>query len=133
MNSLTFSFLWRYSPNLDFGLFRTTRNYSALADLRTLQITTSPAKPFLPRRVLTSRSLATSSNSKDFHLAALQSFFQSHPFSILTSSLLTTTNYQPNYRTTSSQPAFQTLTLDCQPQHSLNLSIIFSSPGVLII
>jgi hypothetical protein len=41
----------------------TTRNYSATANLHTLQFTTAPAKPFPACCVLTIRSLATSSNS----------------------------------------------------------------------
>jgi hypothetical protein len=43
----------------------TTSNYSATADLHTLQITTAPAKPFPACYVLTSRFLATTSNSGD--------------------------------------------------------------------
>jgi hypothetical protein len=41
----------------------TTSHYSAIADLHTLQVTTAPAKSFPARYVLTSRSLATVSNS----------------------------------------------------------------------
>jgi hypothetical protein len=43
----------------------TTSNYSAIADLHTLQFTTIPAKPFPARCVFNSRSLAMASNSGD--------------------------------------------------------------------
>jgi hypothetical protein len=39
--------------------------YNAIANLRTLQIATAPAKSFPACYVLTSRSLATASNSGD--------------------------------------------------------------------
>jgi hypothetical protein len=41
----------------------TTSNYSAIANLHTLQITTAPAKPFPACCVFTSHSLVTDSNS----------------------------------------------------------------------
>jgi hypothetical protein len=45
--------------------FGTTSNYSAIANLHPLEITTAPAKPFSACCVLTSRSLATACNSGD--------------------------------------------------------------------
>jgi hypothetical protein len=43
----------------------TTSNYSAIANLHTLQITTARAKTFPAYCALTTRSLATASNSGD--------------------------------------------------------------------
>jgi hypothetical protein len=51
---------------LDTGFIDTTgvtSNYSAIANLHTLQITIAPAKPFPACCVLTSRSLAMASKS----------------------------------------------------------------------
>jgi hypothetical protein len=50
----------------------TTSNYNATADLHTLQITTAPAKPFPAFCALTSRSLATTSNSGDSSASRVQ-------------------------------------------------------------
>jgi hypothetical protein len=57
---------------LDIGLIEhlytalgTTRNYRAIGDVHTLQITTAHTKPFPDCLVLTSRSLAMTSNSGD--------------------------------------------------------------------
>jgi hypothetical protein len=44
---------------------RTTSNYSAIANLQTLQIATAPAKHFQACCVFTNRSLSTASNSED--------------------------------------------------------------------
>jgi hypothetical protein len=43
----------------------TTSNYSTVANLHTLQITTAPAKSFSIRYVIISRSLATAFNNGD--------------------------------------------------------------------
>jgi hypothetical protein len=43
----------------------TTSNYSAIADLQSLQITTAPANSFPAFYVINSRSLATASSSGD--------------------------------------------------------------------
>jgi hypothetical protein len=51
---------------------RTTNNYSATANLHTLQITTVPAKPFPPCCLLTNHSLATASNSGDSSASCVQ-------------------------------------------------------------
>jgi hypothetical protein len=53
----------------------TTRNYSAIADLHNLQITTAAAKPFPNCWVLTSRSLATTANSGDSSASRAQVLF----------------------------------------------------------
>jgi hypothetical protein len=52
---------------------RTTSNYSAIADLHTLQITTESTKHFPAYCVFTSRSLATASNSEDSSASVLTS------------------------------------------------------------
>jgi hypothetical protein len=58
----------------------TTSNYSATADLHTLHITTAPAKPFPACCALTSRSLATASNSGDSSASSAQILLsQPHP------------------------------------------------------
>jgi hypothetical protein len=49
----------------------TILNYSATANLNTLQITTAPAKPFPACCALTSRSLATAHNCGDYYLLFL--------------------------------------------------------------
>jgi hypothetical protein len=49
-----------------------TSNYSSVANLRTLQITTAPAKPFPASCIFNDRSLATASNSEDFSASRCQ-------------------------------------------------------------
>jgi hypothetical protein len=55
--------IWGVWPQTGHGL--TTSNYSSAADLHTLQFNTAPAKHFPAFYALTSRSLATASNSGD--------------------------------------------------------------------
>jgi hypothetical protein len=50
----------------------TTSNYSAIADLHILQITTASAEPFIVCCIFTSRSLATVSNSGDSSASCTQ-------------------------------------------------------------
>jgi hypothetical protein len=52
-------------------LEHTTSNYSAIANLHTLHITTAPIKPS-PAYVFNSRSLATASNSGDSSVSCAQ-------------------------------------------------------------
>jgi hypothetical protein len=54
---------------------RTTSNYSAIANLNTLQITTAPDKSFPACCVFTSRYLVTASNSGDSPASVLNSSF----------------------------------------------------------
>jgi hypothetical protein len=54
-----------YGLDLLTPLGTANNNYSATADLHTLQFTAAPAKPFPACCVLTSRSLTTASNSGD--------------------------------------------------------------------
>jgi hypothetical protein len=69
----------------------TTSKYSAVADLYTLQITTTPAKLFPACCVFSSRSIATASNSGD------SSASRAH----------VVTRYCPTTEISSSQPDFQ--------------------------
>jgi hypothetical protein len=59
---------------------RTTSNYSANASLHNSLITTAPAKHFLACVVITSRSLATASNSEDFSASLAQAFSTKTPY-----------------------------------------------------
>jgi hypothetical protein len=56
---------WWMDLLTSYAPFGATINYSATANLHTLQITTAPAKPFPACCVLTSGSLTTASNSGD--------------------------------------------------------------------
>jgi hypothetical protein len=58
---------------------RTTRNYSATAHLHALLFTTATAKPFTACCVLTSRSLATASNSGDSSASRAQVLLSQRP------------------------------------------------------
>jgi hypothetical protein len=77
----------------------TTSNYSPTANLHTLQITAAAAKPSPACYVLTSRSLATASNSGDSSASRAQVLLSQSP---MQNSLSTV-----NYNVISSQPPLQ--------------------------
>jgi hypothetical protein len=73
--------------------FKTTLNYSAIADLHTLQITAAYAQVFWVCCVFTSSSLVKASNSGDssaFALISLSTGSQLHQLSLLFTDSLTT-------------------------------------------
>jgi hypothetical protein len=57
----------------------TTSNYSAIADLHTLQITTAPAKHFSACYIVTSRYMVTPSNSGDSSASRAQVLLSQPP------------------------------------------------------
>jgi hypothetical protein len=67
---------------------KTTSNYSAIANLHNLQITTAPTKPFPACFVLTSRSLATVLTVEIFQIHALRSHLHGLPCRTQRNSLL---------------------------------------------
>jgi hypothetical protein len=86
---------------------RTTRNYSAIANLHTLHIATAPAKTF-SSLCHSSRSLATASAAEILQLHALRSSCHSLPCRTLVT-------YQFNDSAISSQPPLQRSTLVVSP------------------
>jgi hypothetical protein len=89
----------------------TTNNYSDIANLHIVQITTAPAKPFPACCVLTSPSLATASNSGDSSSSRAQVPLSQPPVQ---------NSCQLNYSAISSQPPLQSSTY-CEPStNSMN-------------
>jgi hypothetical protein len=62
--------------------FGTTSNYSAIANLHTLQTIIAPAKSFLACCVLTSRSLATASTVEILQIPRSSPFWMAAPFQL---------------------------------------------------
>jgi hypothetical protein len=101
---------------------RTTSNYSAIANLHSLKITTAPAKPFPTYYVFNSHSLATASNSGDSLVSrtVITVWRISRNWTLVNCQLnYSAISFQPSLQNFSQLPTLQLNSLTHQPITSL--------------